>query len=83
MSAREASQEITAATGATVADARSLARKSPVIAVFYRSGPGDYDQHCLFLDPPVFLASIATKPADQAMPSRVGDNGILMIGVLP
>lgn len=83
MQARQATPAPKPETGATVADARRLAPKILQVAIFYRSGPRDYDQHCLFLDPAAFLRAIASKPADQAMPCRVSDNNILMIGVEP
>jgi hypothetical protein len=67
-------------TGATVADARRLARSARLIAVFYWTGPGD-ERHCLFLERSVFLKEIRSKPADQAMPCRMSDDDILMIGI--
>ena len=69
-------------TGATVADARLLARKALQVAMMYRTGPGPADVNCLFLKPAAFLRAIGNKDADQAMPCRMAvHNYILMIGV--
>jgi hypothetical protein len=58
-------------TGATVADARRLARKAKTIALFYWTGPADSQRECLFLKSSAFLRVIAHKQASQAMPCRL------------
>jgi hypothetical protein len=62
-----ATQEAVAADehGATVADARRLARKAKLIIINYPSGPGSWQTGCLILRRAAFLT--ATKHTDQTV----------------
>jgi hypothetical protein len=71
--------------GATVADARRLARIADRVSIFYWVGPFDR-QDCLGLEPSVFLKMIAHKSGDDPMPCRLhrlSDRLALLVGVAP